>query len=88
MLIFGAVDFTGALVKVAKVLGYRVTVCDAREVFATKKRFPQADEVIAEWPNRLIDQVGPSLNSQDAICILTHDNKFDVPAVLSSLKTQ
>ncbi len=88
MFIFGAVDFTGALVKVSKVLGYRVTVCDAREVFATKKRFPLADEVVADWPNRLIDQVGSSLTSQDAICILTHDNKFDVPAVLSSLKTE
>ncbi len=88
MLIFGAVDFTGALVKVAKVLGYRVTVCDAREIFATKKRFPQADEVVADWPNRLIDKVGHSLNAQDAICILTHDNKFDVPAVLASLKTK
>ena len=88
MLIFGAVDFTGALVKVAKVLGYRVTVCDAREIFATKKRFPQADEVVADWPNRLIDQVGHSLDAQDAICILTHDNKFDVPAVLASLKTK
>jgi len=88
MLIFGAVDFTAALVKVSKVLGYRVTVCDAREIFATKKRFPQADEVVTDWPNRLIDQVGQSLNSQDAICILTHDNKFDVPAVLSSLKTK
>lgn len=88
MLIFGAVDFTGALVKVAKVLGYRVTVCDAREIFATKKRFPQADEVVADWPNRHIDQVGHSLDAQDAICILTHDNKFDVPAVLASLKTK
>ena len=62
MLIFGAVDFTGALVKVAKVLGYRVTVCDAREIFATKKRFPQADEVVVDWPNRLIDEVGQYLD--------------------------
>ena len=69
-------------------LGYRVTVCDAREIFATKKRFPQADEVVVDWPNRLIDEVGHSLDTQDAICILTHDNKFDVPAVLASLKTK
>jgi xanthine dehydrogenase accessory factor len=54
MLIFGAVDFTAALVRVAKVLGYRVTVCDAREVFATKRRFPQADEVVVDWPHRLL----------------------------------
>ena len=50
MWIFGAVDFTAALAKVAKILGYRVTVCDAREVFATRRRFPMADEVIVSWP--------------------------------------
>ena len=50
MWIFGAVDFTAALAKVAKVLGYRVTVCDAREVFATRRRFPMADEVVVDWP--------------------------------------
>ena len=54
MLVFGAVDFTAALVRVAKVLGYRVTVCDAREVFATRARFPQADEVVVDWPDRLL----------------------------------
>ena len=57
MLVFGAVDFTAALVKVAKVLGYRVTVCDAREVFATRARFPQADEVVVDWPDRLLARV-------------------------------
>jgi xanthine dehydrogenase accessory factor len=61
MVIFGAVDFTAALAKVAKVLGYRVTVCDAREIFATKKRFPMADDVAVDWPNRLLmDRIGPS----------------------------
>src|SRR5690606_34227774 len=59
MLIFGAVDFTAALARVAKVLGYRVTVCDAREVFATTQRFPMADEVVVDWPNRLLEKVGP-----------------------------
>ena len=58
MLVFGAVDFTAALVRVAKVLGYRVTVCDAREVFATRARFPQADEVVVDWPDRLLGRVG------------------------------
>ena len=58
MLIFGAVDFTAALARVAKILGYRVTVCDAREVFATPKRFPLADEVVVDWPNRVLDRVG------------------------------
>jgi xanthine dehydrogenase accessory factor len=87
MLIFGAVDFTAALTRVAKVLGYRVTVCDAREVFATKARFPFADDVVVDWPNRLLDEVGPSLGPRDAVCVLTHDNKFDVPAIVSALKT-
>ena len=88
MLIFGAVDFTASLVRVAKVLGYRVTVCDAREVFATRKRFPLADEVVVDWPNRLLDQVGSGLGPRDAVCVLTHDNKFDVPAIVSALETE
>ena len=58
MWIFGAVDFTAALAKVAKVLGYRVTVCDAREVFATRRRFPMADEVVVSWPAPLFDERG------------------------------
>jgi xanthine dehydrogenase accessory factor len=87
MLVFGAVDFTAALVKVAKVLGYRVTVCDAREVFATRARFPQADEVVVDWPDRLLGRVGPSLTSRDVVCVLTHDAKFDVPALVAALAT-
>jgi xanthine dehydrogenase accessory factor len=87
MLIFGAVDFTAALVRVAKVLGYHVTVCDAREVFATERRFPDADEVVVDWPHRLLEQVGPSLSARDAVCVLTHDHKFDVPAILAALRT-
>ena len=88
MLIFGAVDFTAALTRVAKILGYRVTVCDAREVFATPKRFPMADEIVVDWPNRVFDRVGWSLGPRDAVCILTHDPKFDVPAVLGALKSR
>jgi xanthine dehydrogenase accessory factor len=88
MVIFGAVDFTAALARVAKVLGYRVTVCDARQVFATKKRFPMADEVVVEWPNRLLARIGPNLTPRDAVCVLTHDPKFDVPAIEGALKTR
>jgi xanthine dehydrogenase accessory factor len=88
MLIFGAVDFTAALARVAKVLGYRVTVCDARPVFATRQRFPMADEVIVDWPNRLLDKVGRELGPRDAVCVLTHDPKFDVPAVIAALATR
>ena len=88
MWIFGAVDFTAALAKVAKVLGYRVTVCDAREVFATRRRFPMADEVIVSWPGPVFTERGHTLSQRDAVCILTHDPKFDVPAVQGALGTR
>ncbi|MDP2291866.1 MAG: XdhC/CoxI family protein [Actinomycetota bacterium] len=87
MWIFGAVDFTAALAKVAKVLGYRVTVCDAREIFATRRRFPMADEVVVSWPGPVFAQHGHTLGPRDAVCILTHDPKFDVPAVQGALGT-
>jgi xanthine dehydrogenase accessory factor len=87
MIIFGAVDFTAALAKVAKVLGYRVTVCDARPVFATRTRFPMADEVVVAWPDRHLAEVGGQLGPRDAVCVLTHDPKFDVPAVVAALAT-
>lgn len=88
MWIFGAVDFTAALSRVAKVLGYRVVVCDAREIFATRRRFPAADEVVVSWPGSLFDQRGSQLGLRDAVCILTHDPKFDVPAVQGALATR
>jgi xanthine dehydrogenase accessory factor len=87
MIIFGAVDFTAALAKVAKILGFRVTVCDARPVFATRARFPMADEVVVDWPDRHLAKVGDTLGPRDAVCVLTHDPKFDVPAVVASLAT-
>jgi xanthine dehydrogenase accessory factor len=87
MLVFGAVDFTAALARVAKVLGFRVTVCDAREAFATVARFPMADEVVVDWPDRLLAKVGGVLGPRDAVCVLTHDAKFDVPAVVAALAT-
>jgi xanthine dehydrogenase accessory factor len=88
MWIFGAVDFTAALARVAKVLGYRVTVCDAREVFATRRRFPMADEVKVTWPSPVFEEHGEELGPRDAVCILTHDPKFDVPAVEGALATR
>src|SRR3546814_6763699 len=87
LVIFGAVDFTAALVRVAKVLGYHVTVCDAREVFATKARFPLADEVVVNWPHRHLASIGGSLGRRDAVCVLSHDAKFDVPAIRAALQT-
>jgi len=88
MIIFGAVDFTAALARVAKLLGYRVTVCDARAVFATVQRFPMADEVINDWPDRYLAKVGDELGPRDAVCVLTHDHKFDVPAIAAAVKTE
>lgn len=87
MVVFGAVDFTAALVRIGKVLGYRVTVCDARPVFATPARFPTADEIAVKWPNDLLDEIGHTLGPRDAVCVLTHDNKFDVPAITGALRT-
>ncbi|MEM7139987.1 MAG: XdhC/CoxI family protein [Actinomycetota bacterium] len=87
LVVFGAVDFTAALARVAKVLGYRVTVCDARPVFATAARFPAADVVEVRWPNDLLAEIGPGLGPRDAVCVLTHDNKFDVPAITGALAT-
>jgi xanthine dehydrogenase accessory factor len=87
LIIFGAVDFSRALVDVAKVLGFVVTVCDARSVFATRARFPMADDVVVDWPDHYLDQVGPSLGARDAVCVLTHDTKFDVPAIIGALAT-
>jgi xanthine dehydrogenase accessory factor len=88
MVIFGAVDFTAALSRTARALGYRVTVCDARPVFATAARFPEADEVVVDWPDRHLGRIGPGLGPRDAVCVLTHDAKFDVPAILAALDTE
>ena len=88
MWIFGAVDFTAALSRVAKVLGYRVIVCDAREVFATRRRFPAADEVVVSWPAPVFERRGDQLGQRDAVCVLTHDPKFDIPAVQGALATR
>jgi xanthine dehydrogenase accessory factor len=87
MWIFGAVDFTAALARAAKLLGYRVLVCDAREIFATRRRFPTADEVMVSWPGPVFAARGHTLTARDAVCILTHDAKFDVPAVQGALVT-
>jgi len=87
MIILGAIDFSAALASIARVLGYRVVVCDARPVFATRQRFPTADEVVIEWPDRYLSRVSPELGAPDAVCVLTHDTKFDVPAIVAALAT-
>jgi xanthine dehydrogenase accessory factor len=88
MLVFGAIDFAAAVARVGAFLGYQVTVCDAREVFATRKRFPDADEVIVDWPHRyLAGQIeAGSLDARTVVCVLTHDPKFDVPVLEVALR--
>jgi xanthine dehydrogenase accessory factor len=88
MLVFGAIDFAAAVAEQGSFLGYRVTVCDARSVFATSARFPTADEVIVEWPHRyLAAQVAAgALDALSVICVLTHDPKFDVPLLEVALR--
>ncbi|MFF7645160.1 XdhC family protein [Streptomyces canus] len=83
MLIFGAVDFAAALSQAGHFLGYQVTVCDARPVFATPARFPYADEVVVDWPHRYLD--GTEVDARTAVCVLTHDAKFDIPLLRRAL---
>ncbi len=85
MFIFGAIDFSAALVRVGKLLDYRVTICDARPVFATAKRFPEADEVVVDWPHRWLES--QTVDARTVIAVLTHDPKFDVPALTLALRT-
>jgi xanthine dehydrogenase accessory factor len=84
MLVFGAIDFAAAVARAGKFLGYRVTVCDARPVFATASRFPDADEVVTDWPHRYLS--GIATDSRTVICVLTHDPKFDVPLLEVALR--
>jgi xanthine dehydrogenase accessory factor len=85
MLVFGAIDFAGAVARIGKFLGYHVTVCDARPVFATRKRFPDADELVVQWPHRYLDE--HPVGADTVICVLTHDPKFDVPLLERALLT-
>jgi xanthine dehydrogenase accessory factor len=85
MYIFGAIDFSAALCRVGKHLGFRVTICDAREIFATHRRFPDADEVVVDWPHRWL--ASQPVDARTVICVLTHDPKFDVPALEVALRT-
>lgn len=86
MYVFGAVNLASAVVRIGKFLNYRVTVCDARKVFATKERFPEADEIVVQWPNEFLQTA--KVDRRTAICILTHDAKFDIPLLQVALKTK
>ncbi|MDT0483058.1 MULTISPECIES: XdhC family protein [Streptomyces] len=84
MIVFGAIDFASALVRIGTFLGYRVTVCDARPVFATEARFPEADEIVVEWPHRYLERT--EVDARTVLCVLTHDAKFDVPLLQLALR--
>ncbi|MEW2166081.1 XdhC/CoxI family protein [Streptomyces sp. NPDC007084] len=84
MIVFGAIDFASALVRMGKFLGYRVTVCDARPVFATRTRFPDADEIVVDWPHRYLEST--EVDARTVLCVLTHDAKFDVPLLRLALR--
>ncbi|GAA2965732.1 XdhC/CoxI family protein [Streptomyces enissocaesilis] len=84
MIVFGAIDFAAALVRIGKFLNYHVTVCDARPVFATATRFPEADEIVVEWPHRYLESTGT--DGRTVLCVLTHDAKFDVPLLELALR--
>ncbi len=88
MLVFGAIDFAAAVARLGAFLGYRVTVCDARPVFATRSRFPDADEVVVDWPHRYLQgQVeAGAIDPRTVVCVLTHDPKFDVPLLEVALR--
>ncbi|MER8182102.1 XdhC/CoxI family protein [Kitasatospora sp. NPDC094015] len=86
MLVFGAIDFAAAVVRIGKFLGYRVTVCDARPVFATERRFPEADEVVVDWPHRYLDSQLDRVDGRTVLCVLTHDAKFDIPLLERALR--
>jgi xanthine dehydrogenase accessory factor len=85
LLVFGAIDFAAAVARAGAFLGYHVTVCDARATFATARRFPQAEKVVVEWPDRFLR--GATVDCRTVICVLTHDPKFDVPLLEVALRT-
>jgi len=85
MIVFGAIDFAAAVARTGALLGYHVTVCDARSIFATTARFPEADEVVVEWPHRYLART--TVDRRTVVCVLTHDPKFDVPLLEVALRT-
>jgi xanthine dehydrogenase accessory factor len=85
-LVFGATDYAMAAVRIGAFLGYRVTVCDARPVFATRERFPDADEVVRAWPHEYLATT--DVDERTVVCVLTHDPKFDIPLLVAALRTR
>jgi xanthine dehydrogenase accessory factor len=85
MYVFGAVDHAAAVARMGRFLGYRVTVCDARAKFVTPERFPDVDELVVEWPDRFL--ASAPVDERTAICVLTHEERFDVPLLQVALRT-
>ena len=88
MLVFGANDFGAALVPAAQLLGYHVTLCDARPAFAGQERFASAQEVVTDWPHRYrgAEAAAGGLDARTVVCVLTHDPKFDLPLLQAALR--
>ncbi len=88
LIVFGAIDFAAAVAEVGSFLGYKVTVCDARGVFATANRFPRADEVVVDWPHRYLaaEAEAGRIDQRTVLTVLTHDPKFDVPVLEVALR--
>jgi len=85
MYVFGAIDFASAVASVGRFIGYRVTVCDARATFVTPERFPDVDRLVVAWPHEFLATA--QVDRRTAICVLTHDAKFDVPVLKAALAT-
>ncbi|HEX5467651.1 MAG TPA: XdhC/CoxI family protein [Gaiellaceae bacterium] len=83
MYVFGAIDHAAALARAGRLLGYRVTVSDARARFVTPERIPDADELVVGWPDEVLEDA--PVDERTAICVLTHDHKLDVPALKAAL---
>lgn len=85
MVIFGAIDFSAEMAKVASEIGYRVTICDAREPFVSSPRFSRSAEVVVDWPDSYLEAT--ELGPRDVVLVFTHDAKFDEPALIAALAT-
>ena len=87
MLIFGANDFGAALLPAGKLLGYEVTLCDARPAFSSQGRFLAADHLVTDWPHRYLaaEAAAGRVDSRTVVCVLTHDPKFDIPLLETAL---
>jgi xanthine dehydrogenase accessory factor len=85
MVVFGAIDFSAALAKLAGEIGYQVTIVDAREAFLQSPRFSENAEVVVDWPDRYL--ASRELGARDAVLVFTHDPKFDEPALIAALES-